>query len=164
MLIALICAIISLTSIEINNDNFSLKVSKLMEFMLTIKKILVIEDDEPMARALEIKLTHAGFKVKSAGNGEDGLVIFFSSQDFSLVLLDLILPKVNGFKVLEKLKKDGNKTPVIVLSNLIQAEDENRLRELGAADFFIKSNTPILKIVERVKETLGVSSASNNFF
>lgn len=126
-------------------------------FMAMVKKILIIEDDKPMARALELKLAHAGFEAKSAGNGEDGLAIF-ASQDFSLVLLDLMIPKLDGFKVLEKLKERGNKIPIIALSNLSQVEDEKRALELGAAEFFIKSNTPILKIVERVKKKLGVLS------
>jgi len=124
-------------------------------FMGTAIKILIIEDDKPMARALEIKLMHAGFEVKSVGNGEDGLLIL-EKQDFSLVLLDLMIPKLNGFKVLEKLKEKQNKTPVIVLSNLSQSQDEKLARELGAAGFFIKSNTPIAKIVEQVKEKLSI--------
>lgn len=123
--------------------------------MSAVTKILIIEDEKAMARALEIKLIHAGFKVSIAENGEDGL-LFLEKEDFSLILLDLILPKLDGFKVLEKLKEKGNKIPVIVLSNLSQTQDDDRARFLGAADFFIKSNTPILKIVERVRKELGV--------
>lgn len=125
--------------------------------MTMAKKILIIEDDKPMAHALELKLARAGFDVKSAGNGEDGLEIL-AGQDFSLVLLDLMIPKLDGFKVLEKLKERGNKIPVIALSNLSQSQNEKRALELGAAEFFIKSNTPILKIVERVKKKLGILS------
>lgn len=123
--------------------------------MPAIKKILVIEDDKAMSRALEIKLTHAGFGVKVAENGEEGLAVL-EKEDFSLILLDLIVPKMDGFKVLEKLKEKGNRIPAIVLSNLSQAQDEDRVRLLGAADFFIKSNTPIAKIVDKVKDKLGV--------
>jgi DNA-binding response OmpR family regulator len=119
------------------------------------KKILIIEDDKSMARALEFKLTRAGFEVKSTGNGEDGLAIL-ASENFSLILLDLIMPKVDGFKVLETLKERQNKTPIIVLSNLSQDQDEKHVLELGAEEFLIKSNTPISKIAERVKNKLGV--------
>lgn len=119
------------------------------------KKILVIEDDKAMARALEIKLTHAGFEVGLAGNGEDGL-IFLQKEDFSLVLLDLVIPKLDGFKILEKLKENGSKIPAIVLSNLTLAQDEERARLLGASEFFIKSDTPISKIVDKVREKLSV--------
>lgn len=119
------------------------------------KKILVIEDDKAMARALEIKLTHAGFEVEIAGDGEDGL-IFLEKEDFSLVLLDLVVPKLDGFKILEKLKENGSKIPAIVLSNLTLAQDEERARLLGASEFFIKSDTPISKIVDKVREKLSV--------
>lgn len=121
--------------------------------MPAAKKILIIENNKAMASALEIKLIHSGFEIKITANGEDGLAVL-EKEEFSLVLLDLIIPKLDGFKVLEKLKEIGNKTPIIVLSNLSQSEDEMRARELGAADFLIKSNTPIAVIVERIKQKL----------
>jgi DNA-binding response OmpR family regulator len=114
------------------------------------KKILVIEDETPLARALELKLTHEGFEVKTASNGELALLCL-KSEKFSLIICDLILPKVDGFQVLEFIKDSKIKTPVLVLTNLSQAEDEKRVLALGASDFFIKSNTPIAKIVEHVK-------------
>jgi len=117
------------------------------------KKILIIEDEIPMARAMVLKLTHAGFEATSASNGEDGLTIL-EKESFSLILLDLIMPKMDGFVVLETLKKKGIKTPVIILSNLSQEDDEKRAKELGAKGFFIKSNTPIATIVEKVAQFL----------
>jgi len=119
------------------------------------KKILIIEDEKPMAHALELKLTHEGFEAKSVFSGEEGIAIL-KSEGFDLVLLDLIMPKVDGFKVLGMLKEQNIKTPVIILTNLSQEEDEKRARDLGAVEFFIKSNTPIAQIVERVKEKLSV--------
>lgn len=121
--------------------------------MVMLKKILVIEDDRPMAHALELKLMHTGFDVTVAGNGADGFALI-EKQDFSLIFLDLMIPKLDGFKVLEKMKEKGNKTPVVVLSNLSQIQDEKRARELGAVEFFIKSNTPISKIAEWAKNKL----------
>lgn len=115
------------------------------------QKILIIEDEKPMARALELKLTHAGFSVVVANDGEAGLNLA-KKNTFGLILLDLIMPKKDGFSLLESLKQEGIKTPVIILSNLSQAEDEKRAKELGAKDFFIKSNTPIADIVEKIKE------------
>ena len=115
------------------------------------KRILVVEDEKPMARALELKLTHAGFEAKTAGNGEEGLALL-GKEPFDAMLMDLIMPKKDGFSVLEDLQKAGNKMPVIVLSNLSQAEDEKRAKSLGATDFFIKSNTPIAQIIGRVEE------------
>lgn len=119
------------------------------------KKILIIEDDKPMARALTVKLIRAGFEVESTGNGKDGLEIL-EKRVFSLILLDLVLPELDGFKVLEKLKEKGNKTPIIIVSNLSQPEDEKKARAFGVAEFLVKSDTPIAKIVERVKEKLNV--------
>lgn len=117
------------------------------------KRILIIEDEKPMARALELKLAHAGFDAISAPDGESGLAML-ETQSVALILLDLVMPKVDGFKVLEALKEKKNKTPVMVLTNLSQEEDEKRAKALGAEEFFIKSNTPIATIVEKVAQFL----------
>ena len=115
----------------------------------TTKKILIIEDEKPMARALELKLTHAGFQTVNASNGELGLKLL-EKESFDLIVSDLMMPLVNGFKVLETMKEKNIQTPVIILTNLNQEEDEKRVRTLGAKDFFVKSNTPIAVIVDRV--------------
>ena len=117
------------------------------------KKILIIEDEKSLARALELKLTHAGFKTKVVLNGEDAMQII-GKESFALILLDLIMPKMDGFTLLAMLKVKKIKTPVLVLSNLSQDEDEKRAKEFGAKEFFIKSNTPIATIVLRVIELL----------
>ena len=117
------------------------------------KKILIIEDEKSLARALELKLTFAGFKTKVVFNGEDGIELL-RKESFALILLDLIMPKMDGFMVLAILKAKKNKIPVLVLSNLSQDEDEKRAKEFGAKEFFIKSNTPIATIVLRVTELL----------
>lgn len=121
--------------------------------MKTLKKILIIEDEESLARALEIKLSRAGFAVTTAFNGEDGVALILKGS-FSLILLDLIMPKMDGFAVLAILKEKNNQTPVMVLSNLSQEGDLKRIQELGVKEFFIKSNTPITTILERIKELL----------
>ncbi|MCX6795320.1 MAG: response regulator [Candidatus Falkowbacteria bacterium] len=115
------------------------------------KRILVIEDEKPLARALELKLVHEGFEVLGAANGEIAISLL-TSDKFSLVICDLIMPKVDGFQVLEFIRDQKIKTPVIILTNLSQSEDEKRVRALGASEFFVKSNTSILKIIEHVKE------------
>ncbi|MBI4252908.1 response regulator [Candidatus Uhrbacteria bacterium] len=117
------------------------------------KKILIIEDEKSMARALELKLAFAGFESKAAGNGEEGLALL-EKETFDLVLLDIIMPKIDGFAVLEALKEKKIKTPVIVLTNLSQDEDEKRAKSLGAKDFLVKSNTSIATIVEKVGQFL----------
>ncbi len=119
----------------------------------TQKRILIIEDEKPMARALNLMLTHAGFKTQIASNGVEGLALL-EKENFDLVLLDLVMPKLDGFGVLDEMQKRGMKTAVIVQTNLVQAEDEERVREFGVEGFFIKSNTPITEIVEQIKNFL----------
>lgn len=117
--------------------------------------ILIIEDEKSLARALELKLTRAGFSVKKALNGLDGLSVLEHSN-CSLVLCDLIMPKLNGFEFLMALKTKKIKTPVVVLTNLGQPEDEKRVRDLGAVAFFIKSNTTISQVADFVSKYLKV--------
>lgn len=117
------------------------------------RKILIMEDEKPMARALEMKLTHAGFFAQAVFDGKEGLALL-QKEKFDMVLLDLMMPKMDGFRVLENMRNAKINTPVIILSNLSQAEDEEKARQLGAQDFFVKSNTPISVIVERVTNAL----------
>src|SRR5271168_1521005 len=121
--------------------------------MKTPKKILIIEDEKTLARALELKLSHSGFEAKSVFNGEDGVKLL-EKESYDLILLDLIMPKIDGFAVLAILKTKKIKTPVLVLSNLSQQNDMKRAKEFGAKEFFIKSNTPIATIVSRVSGLL----------
>jgi DNA-binding response OmpR family regulator len=114
------------------------------------KRILIIEDERPLSHALELKFTHEGFDCTVANNGAEGLKEANTGK-FAMILLDLIMPEMDGFTFLQNLKK---KTPVIVLSNLGQDEDRARAKELGAKDYMVKSNTPITEIVKVVKTFL----------
>jgi two-component system alkaline phosphatase synthesis response regulator PhoP len=115
------------------------------------KKILIVEDEKPLAHALELKLVHEGFTVKVASDGQQCLDML-KEEKFDVLLLDLVMPILDGFQVLESLKKDNSTKPVVfVLSNLSQHEDEERVRSLGARRFFIKSDTPLTTIVAEVK-------------
>lgn len=116
--------------------------------------VLVAEDEKPMAHALELKLLRAGFKPTVAANGQEALD-FLRKDKFDLLLLDIIMPQVNGFAVLEQLKKEGKSgMPIIMTTNLGQEEDRKRAMGLGAVDYVVKSDTPIAKIVERISEVL----------
>lgn len=115
------------------------------------KRVLVIEDEKSIARAIELKLAHEGFVVDTAHDG-DAALAFIETTAYDAILLDLVMPKRDGFSVLEELKKKGSRVPVIVLTNLGQKEDQVRVKALGATDYFIKSNTLIAKVVNRVKE------------
>jgi DNA-binding response OmpR family regulator len=117
------------------------------------KKILIIEDEKTLARALELTLGRAGFNIRVVFNGEDGLALL-EKETFDLILLDLIMPKMDGFGVLRRLVELQIKTPVIVLSNLSQESDAKKTKAFGAKDFFIKSNTPINTIVEKAAKIL----------
>ena len=117
---------------------------------MTPKKILIAEDEKPMANALSLKLRSAGFETTLVYDGESAISAARESP-FDLILLDLVMPKKDGFLVLTELKKLKITTPVIVSSNLSQEEDIKRAKELGARDYFIKSNTTLAEIVEKVK-------------
>jgi two-component system NtrC family response regulator len=95
--------------------------------MESIKKkiIIVLEDERPLARALELKLTHEGFDVKVLSNGED-FESTLNSVNCQLIVCDMLMPRFDGFQVLQLLKDKNIKIPVIVLTNLSQSEDEKR--------------------------------------
>lgn len=115
------------------------------------KKVLVVEDEKPLSHALDLKLTNEGFAVTTALNGQECLQLL-ESNSYDIILLDLMMPVVDGFQVLAFLQKKGAMPYVIVLSNLSQPEDEARVKGLGAKKFFIKSDTPLSAIVEEVKK------------
>lgn len=111
--------------------------------------ILIAEDDKSMSKALELKLKKSGFNVSVAYDGEEAIKKISESK-FSLILLDLIMPKLDGFSVLEEIKAKKISSKVIVTSNLSQEEDVKRAKELGAVDYLVKSDTTIKEIVEKV--------------
>ncbi|MBI4239904.1 response regulator [Candidatus Uhrbacteria bacterium] len=117
------------------------------------KKILIVEDERPMAQALFLKLSSAGFDPVIAPHGQEALSLL-SKKTFDLILLDLIMPRIDGFGVLTELKKTEHKIPIIVLTNLGQEEDANRVMHLGARDYVIKSETPIIDVVLRIQRLL----------
>lgn len=122
--------------------------------MTTPKKILIVEDEAPMAQALDFKLKQAGYATTTAINGVDAIKAL-KKETFDLILLDLILPNMDGFGVLDNIRKHKIAAPVIVLSNLSQQEDVQRALGQGAKDFFIKTNIQIGDFVDKVKKELG---------
>lgn len=118
-------------------------------------KILLAEDDKFISRAYQDGFKRAGIEVAPAYNGEEALKKAFSEKP-DLILLDLIMPIKNGFEVLSALKLDANlkNIPVVVLSNLSQDNDIERVKELGAIDFLIKSNLSLKEVIEKIKEHL----------
>lgn len=113
------------------------------------KKILIVEDEKPLSYALELKLQAAGFETVTARNGEEALTAL-GAGGFDLVLTDLMMPKKDGFSVLEELKKQKSAVPVFVMSNLGQEEDMKRATALGAREYIAKSTTPLKEIAAKV--------------
>jgi DNA-binding response OmpR family regulator len=104
-------------------------------------KILIAEDDKFLLNAYRVKFSKAGFEIKIVSDGEEALEALKTFVPDAM-LLDLVMPKKDGFAVLEAVKADANlkKIPVIVASNLGQKEDIERAQKLGANDYIIKSD------------------------
>ncbi|MFA5013453.1 MAG: response regulator [Candidatus Paceibacterota bacterium] len=120
------------------------------------KKILIIEDDKFLRELMTRKLLSLEYDVVSASDGEEGLQKI-KSETPDIVLLDLILPGINGFDVLAKAKKDPaiEKIPIIILSNLGQSEDIEKGLKLGAQDFLVKAHFTPQEIVNKLRSILG---------
>lgn len=115
-------------------------------------KIVIIEDEPLLLKALNIELLDAGFQAYSALDGETGLELIYKEKP-RIVLLDLILPRISGFEVLTKIKKDPllQDISVIALSNRDQKHEQEEAFKLGADDYFIKSNTDLTELTNKLK-------------
>lgn len=120
-----------------------------------MKKILIIEDDKSLQQLLGDMLESEGFKVVKAYNGEDGSDLV-KSENPDIVLLDLRLPKKDGFEVLRELKADAatSSIPVLVFTNLETPEHINRAIEAGATNYIVKSNYDLEDILKKIKQIL----------
>lgn len=118
-------------------------------------KILIIEDDRFLRELLVQRLLKEGYETQEAGDGQEGLKKAQEEKP-DLILLDLILPQVDGFEVLRQIKenKETSSIPVIIFSNLGQSEDIDRGLKLGAIDYLIKARFTPGEIVEKIKTIL----------
>ena len=120
-------------------------------------KILMIEDDPFFGKLCAKVLEDKGFSIELAKDGEQGLEKLAERKP-DLVLLDIILPKMNGFEVLEEIRKNPNpglaKIPVIILSNLYSDKEESKAKELKANGYLVKANTNSDELIKKVKEVL----------
>ncbi len=123
------------------------------------KKILSIEDDKFLSSLVARKLSAAGYQMLHAANGEDALKMV-KEESPALVLLDILLPEMSGFEVLEKIKGDAltKDIPVILFSNLGQKEDIDKGLKLGAEKFIIKATVVLDDIVKEIEVVLGTSA------
>ncbi|MBU0648975.1 response regulator [Patescibacteria group bacterium] len=115
------------------------------------KYILVVDDDVFLAKIYKTKLSKEGFELSLAHDGEEALVQIKQKRP-DLILLDLMMPKKDGFEVMEELAKDPEckKIPIIILSNLGQESDVERGLALGAKDYFVKANVSLNDIVKKI--------------
>jgi CheY-like chemotaxis protein len=124
------------------------------------KIILVVEDEPILLRALNIELLNAGFEALVAPNGEVGLKMIKANKP-DLVLLDILMPKMDGYEVLKAAKKDPKtkKIPIVVLSNFGEAENIEKAMGMGAVDYFIKSSTDLNQLTKKINARLGTKGA-----
>jgi len=118
-----------------------------------MKKILLVEDEEIMISHLQKKLTNEGYEVSVARDGEEGLKAMREVRP-DLVLLDIIMPKMGGFEVMEEMNKDKElkKIPVIVISNSGQPVELDKAQKLGAKDWLIKTEFDPQEVIDKVKK------------
>lgn len=119
------------------------------------KQILIVEDERTLAQALSLKLTSVGFGTDICGTGKEAIDKVVANT-YDLILLDLVMPEMDGFAVLAKLREMKNITPVIATSNLGQEEDMRRAQELGATAYIVKSHSSLSAIVNIIKGVLAV--------
>jgi DNA-binding response OmpR family regulator len=117
------------------------------------KKILIVEDEPMLASLLKSRLEKEGFVADHAKDGLEA-VNFLKKGKYSLVLLDIILPKMSGFEVMESLKNDPNfsDVPIVIVSNLGQESDIQRGETLGAIGYFVKAQLSIEELIRKIKE------------
>lgn len=121
-------------------------------------KVLIIEDDKFLSELISTKLDKEGYGIALAGDGEAG---YKKIEEYKpdIVLLDIMLPGMDGFEVLEKIKKHTDQSlkdiPVIILSNFGQESKIERGLKLGAVDYLVKANFTTGEIVDKIKKVLG---------
>lgn len=122
------------------------------------KRILLVEDDDALAGVYLVRLQAEGFDVHRVANGEDALASTLSYKP-DLVLLDVMMPKVSGFDVLDILRNtpETANLKIIMLTALSQEADKQRAMQLGVDDYLVKSQVVITDVIDRIKSLLGMN-------
>jgi DNA-binding response OmpR family regulator len=122
------------------------------------KKILFVEDDDALAGVYLVRLQAEGFEVRRVANGEEALAAATEYRP-DLVLLDVMMPKVSGFDVLDILRNtpETANLKVIMLTALSQEADKKRAQDLGVDDYLVKSQVVITDVIAKIKQHLGLS-------
>jgi len=123
----------------------------------TKKTILIVEDEEPMQLVLKDILAFEGFDVFEAKNGEEGLEMALRVRP-DLILLDILMPQMNGLVMLKKLREDewGKKAKVIILTNYDEKENVAEALDNKVFDYFVKTDIKITEVIQKIKEKLEV--------
>lgn len=118
--------------------------------------VVLVEDEKMLAEMYVTKFTMEGYDAHKANDGQTGFELIKQVKP-DIILLDIIMPKLDGFAVLKMLKNDAQlkNIPVILLTNLGQDEDIKKGKELGAVDYFVKANHTPAEVVNKVKQVLG---------
>lgn len=121
------------------------------------KKILLVEDDNALASVYETRLQAEGFNIRRVPNGEDALAAALEYRP-DLILLDVMMPKVSGFDVLDILRNTPETTNIriIMLTALSQEADIEKAKSLGVDDYLVKSQVVIADVVDRIKQHLNI--------
>ena len=119
------------------------------------KKILLVEDENIMITLLQKKLTQAGYEIEVARDGREGLKLMKVKKP-SLVLLDMVMPKMGGIEVLEAMQKDSDlkRIPVVVISNSGQLVELEKVKKLGVKDWLIKTEFDPNEVIKKVKKLI----------
>ncbi|MDP3963766.1 MAG: response regulator [bacterium] len=128
-----------------------------METQSHMPTVLIVEDEGPLLKGLGEKFTISGFGVFKAANGSEGLALALA-QHPDVIIMDVLMPNVGGFEMLQQLRADewGRNAKAIIWSNSRNLDLEKEARELGVADFWVKSDFNFSKIVEKVRALLDV--------
>ncbi len=121
------------------------------------KRVLYVEDEDFFAKTLSRSLEHIGCEVVVAPDGEEGLTRI-QKERFDIILLDLLLPKKDGFEILQAVKAEPATTdiPIVIVSNLFSDEDQKKVTALGVKHYFVKAFTDPRTIVSYVGKALGL--------
>lgn len=119
-------------------------------------KILLVDDDKTFNQAVELRVSRAGFQTETANDGPTALKLF-QSKSFDLVILDLVMPGMPGFEVLEAMHNARPNVPIAVLSLLHQEEDIEKVTKLGATKYFSKSDGTFLEKLIKYAEEVSTS-------
>ena len=119
------------------------------------KKILIVEDDPTLRETLKEFMIKEDFQVFAAADGEEG-VISAKTENPDLILLDIILPKKNGYEVIKELRADEvtKRTPIVLLTNLGSLSDIEKALSLGATTYLVKNDYKLKEITDKIRELL----------